>query len=306
MCLAAFALGCHPRFPLVIAANRDEYFHRPTAPMAWWPVAAGGDLDRAILAGRDLSAGGTWMGLSRAGRFALLTNVRTGQTAPAGRPSRGLLVPLWLQGEQPDLPLPGPAEVHAWAEQQGQADYNLILADLAPGHPAGGSTAPAGPAAGTWHALRAGPDGLQALPPAPPGSPAPSGGRIHAVSNGRLDEPWPKLQRLTRALAAGLDDGRATRDSLLARLFEALADDRRADDADLPRTGVPLEAERMLSSVFIRSESGHYGTRCASVLLVEAGRGALVVERSFGPDGQVTGEVRVELPGWPAPGPLPG
>src|SRR6185312_15955191 len=93
MCLAAFALNAHTRFPLVIAANRDEFFAREAAAMAWWPDRPG------VLAGRDLSAGGTWFGLTRSGRLALLTNVREpGRNDPAA-PSRGALVLDWLSSD---------------------------------------------------------------------------------------------------------------------------------------------------------------------------------------------------------------
>ena len=93
MCLVALALGADARFPLVIASNRDEFFKRLTASLGWWSAQAG---DVPVLAGRDLDAGGTWLGLSAHGRFALLTNVRSPVRADAQAPTRGGIVPKWL------------------------------------------------------------------------------------------------------------------------------------------------------------------------------------------------------------------
>ena len=94
MCLAAIALGQSPRFPFVLASNRDEFFERAAEPLQWWPGAA-----PAILAGRDLDAGGTWLGLSGSGRLALLTNIRNPSEHRDTAASRGVLVPEWLRSE---------------------------------------------------------------------------------------------------------------------------------------------------------------------------------------------------------------
>src|SRR5690606_16815967 len=115
MCLIAFALAQHPEYPLVVAANRDEFFQRPTAAMDWWP-------DQDLLAGRDLSSGGTWLAVSRGGRVAAVTNVREGRPEP-GRVSRG---------ELPLLALTGPDTIGSRlpACQQDYAGFNLVsLAD---------------------------------------------------------------------------------------------------------------------------------------------------------------------------------
>ncbi|MGV3638746.1 MAG: NRDE family protein [Flavobacteriales bacterium] len=92
MCLITLAYQFHPRFPLVLAANRDEFLERPTAPASWWADAP------HVLAGRDLRAGGTWLGITRTGRFAALTNHRDLRRAPKQGPSRGLLVRTALEG----------------------------------------------------------------------------------------------------------------------------------------------------------------------------------------------------------------
>jgi uncharacterized protein with NRDE domain len=278
MCLAAFALGRHADFPLVLAANRDEYFERPTAPLAWWKVPGASPGQSLILAGRDLRGGGTWLGLDAQGRLALLTNIRTGRSTPPGLPTRGELVPAWLTGSA------GAAALHAATQARGQVDYNLVTADL--GRPA----AP-------WHWISSATGRVQAIE-AGLGSP---GGKVFGLSNGLLDEPWPKLvalrSRVDAAVAAARSDDLP---GLITRLFEALADDRRAPDDTLPHTGVPLVIERMLSSIFIRSDDGRYGTRSSTVVIMQRGLGTRVIERSFDALGQVSGQVDVTLPGWPA------
>jgi uncharacterized protein with NRDE domain len=271
MCLAAFAIGCHADFPLVLAANRDEFFERPTAPLAWWPAAAA---TPAILAGRDLRGGGTWLGLNTRGRLALLTNIRTGRGATPGAPSRGEMVPAWLGGTE------SPAALHARMQARGQVDYNLVTAEL--GH------------SNTWHwisSARAQPQPIDMV----------GAGRVIGLSNGVLDEPWPKLVGLRARLAAAVEQASAAQpQALIAALFAALANDQVAPDDQLPSTGVALPIERMLSSAFIRSADGRYGTRCSTVVLVQRGVGARVVERSFDSSGQISAQVDLQVPGWPS------
>jgi len=270
MCLAAFALQAHPHFPLVIAANRDEFFARPAAPMAWWQ--AGGT---ELLAGRDLEAGGTWFGLTRAGRLALVTNVREPGRQRVNAPSRGALVVDWLAASDD-----APAFARRLAD--GYNGFNLITADLA---------------RGDWHwvsnrapeplALQAG---------------------VHAVSNAALDTPWPKTVGLEAVMAEALATA-SHADDLIARLLDALADARPAPDADLPDTGVGLERERLLSPRFVRMpdlarpELAVYGTRCSTVLVTElladGRRSTRVVERAVDAAGHWAATVVHDLPGWP-------
>jgi len=257
MCLSAIALDpTHPRFTFVVAANRDEFHARPAAALAWWPDRPG------ILAGRDLQAGGSWLGLSRDGRFALLTNVR-GATADRG-PSRGTLVPDWLQGD---------GDVHHfWSVQRGHAAYNLIAADFARGE--------------CWW--------MNPELPAPQRMAA----GLHAVSNARLDTPWPKLRLLKHRVAdamAACDDAQ----QLSQRLFAALADDAPADDTELPHTGVPLDVERALSAAFIRMPQHAYGTRCSTVVIGDASGNTQVWERSYTSDGIPAATRHEMLVGWP-------
>ncbi|HSV69251.1 MAG TPA: NRDE family protein [Methylibium sp.] len=263
MCLVALALGQSARFPLVLASNRDEFFDRPTAPLDWWP---GPDGAPAVLAGRDLQAGGTWLGLSRGGRLALVTNVRDGRGNDPRAPSRGALVPDWLLGEEP---------FHAhWPRlaMAGHNGFNLVAADVA---------------AGAWYWA-----GSRAT------APQRLGDGLYGLSNAALDTPWPKVDKLKAALRRALREAGTTA-ALSARLFDALADPARADDALLPTTGVPLPLERELSAAWIRTADGRYGTRCSTLVITENtphGPITQVIERSHGPQGA---ERRAALHGWP-------
>jgi len=265
MCLAAFALRADLRFPLVIAANRDEFFARAASPMAWWADPPD------VLAGRDLSAGGTWFGLTRNGRLALLTNVREpGHNAPIA-PSRGALVLDWLASHDT-------APAFAQRLAGGYNGFNLITADLT---------------RNDWHWLSNRASALVAL-----------GSGIHALSNAALDTRWPKTRGLRAAMADALPRA-ADADDLAERLLAALADPTPAADADLPDTGVGLARERLLSPRFIRMPDpaqpalAVYGTRCSTVLIREAGGSTRVIERSITPDGRWLSPVVHELGTWP-------
>jgi uncharacterized protein with NRDE domain len=247
MCLALIAYAAHPGYRWVIAANRDEFHERPAAPVAWWP--------EGILAGRDLEAGGTWLGVDRRGRFALLTNVRDPARHDPRAPSRGALVPHLLAANAPPS-----ATLPALVIEANRCNgFNLI----------------AGSAAGLmWGSNRA-------------ATPRTLGPGVYGVSNHLLDTPWPKL---TRTKAAFRDWCEAARDGEeLGPLFALLRDGERASDATLPATGVSLERERMLSSPFIVSPD--YGTRCSTILAIDHHGAARLVERSFDPAGRATGEV---------------
>lgn len=269
MCLAAFALNAHPRFPLVIAANRDEFYARAAAPMAWWDELPG------LLAGRDLEAGGTWFGLTRAGRVALLTNVREPGRQQGSARSRGDLVLDWLVRQEA-----GPVAPQAAAYN----GFNLVTGDLSSG------------TWGTWHwaSNRAGiPVTAVALGPG-----------LHAVSNALLDTPWPKTAGLKADLAAALASATHA-EPLAEQLLHALADTRRAPDAELPDTGVGLERERLLSPRLVRiprpddTASALYGTRCSTVLVREVGGRTLVIERTLTATGGWLAPVVHTLASWP-------
>ncbi len=252
MCLALIATRIRDDLPLVVAANRDEFYRRPAAPAAFWPEVPG------LLAGRDLEAGGTWLGVTREGRLALLTNHRDPRAHREGAPSRGALVAEFLRGGE------GPGEFLRRKETEAAAynGFHLVV----------------GNASGLWYFTNT--DGtLRELPAG-----------VHGISNGPVDEPWPKVTRSTGLLARLLED---PADPGPDALLGLLSDRERSPDAELPSTGIPLEWERALSSVFV--VHGSYGTRCSTALLV--GRDGLVrfVERSFDPSGVPTGTVKVHF-----------
>ncbi len=244
MCLALIALQAHPSYAVVVAANRDEFHARPAAAAGWW--------DEGWLAGRDLEAGGTWLGVARDGRYAFLTNVREPQRQRPGAPSRGALVPRVLaHAGAPDAALE--ATLTAAADHNG---FNLLTGDARAAH---------------WGSNRA-------------ASPTALAHGISGLSNAALDTPWPKVERTKAGLAAWCASGSAE----TSPLFALLRDDRVATDDTLPATGVPLDWERRLSAPFIVGE--RYGTRCTTVITI--GRDGVVsfVERRFDAAGAVTGE----------------
>ncbi|MBV8659928.1 MAG: NRDE family protein [Burkholderiales bacterium] len=206
MCLIAFSWQPDHDTPLVVVANRDEFHARPTAPLAWWP-------DAPILAGRDLKGGGTWMGVTRSGRFAALTNYRDPARQLADAPSRGALVVDFLASDTS-----ASAYIAALHEKApAYNDFNLLVFD---------GNRLLGYESRHDCTLR-------------------FGRGIHAVSNARFDTPWPKVD----ALKAGLPD--ALHDD--AALFALLANDQTAPDERLPKTGVSLEWERALSAAQIKT-----------------------------------------------------
>ncbi|WP_300436454.1 NRDE family protein [Zoogloea sp.] len=246
MCLILVAWRVHPDYPLVVAANRDEFFARPAAEAAWWKDA------KNVFAGRDLEAGGTWLGLARDGRFAGLTNFRDPPRNRNDAPSRGALVADFLTG--------GESTAAALARLQTQGPrynaFNLFVSD-------GNSLGIYESASGSARILEPG---------------------IYALSNHLLDTPWPKVtagkSRLARALRALPDD---------TPLRELLRDDRPAPDAALPRTGVSLAWERMLSSAFIRAPG--YGTRCSTVITRDRHGWMHVTESTWNDVGLESGRV---------------
>jgi uncharacterized protein with NRDE domain len=271
MCIVALAIDCHPRFPLVIAANRDEFFDRPTARLAWWQAEPSAP-DLPILGGRDLKEGGTWLGLNPTGRLALVTNIRMPLPPGAQGASRGHLVPLWLRSRHTGgLPLE-PLGLSACKP------VNLLAADFAEG--------------ACWWASSTRPSAFRLGP------------GLHGLSNAELDTPWPKVKKLKQRVAGALDGGAAeSLHTLVDELFAALHDRDVAADADLPRTGVSLEWERALSAIFIRNADGRYGTRCSTLVITECLQGhrvTHVLERSF-PSGPGLALLRhVTLDDWPS------
>jgi uncharacterized protein with NRDE domain len=260
MCLLVLAWRVHPRYPLVVAANRDEFHERPAAALARWPAPL------EILAGRDLRAGGTWLGLDRARRFGVVTNFRELQTPSPGAPSRGALIPQYLESA-----LTPPQFLAALAPRAGvYSGFNLLLAD----------------GQSLWYGCN------RAQPFA-----RPLAAGVYGLSNEFLDTPWPKLERVRRGFEAWL--GKRPGASPV-ELFALLEDRTRVtDDAQLPASGVSREWERVLSAPFV--EHPDYGTRSSTVLLLEADGTVYLGERRFDARGRRAGESEFHLdPGeWP-------
>ena len=234
----------------MLVGNRDELHSRPTAALSWWG-------DPPLLAGRDLGAGGTWLGVDARRRFGAITNFRGGAAAPAGAPSRGTLIPRFLAGDQTPA-----AFLEALAlEADRYAGFSLLLAD--------GDTL-------GYYCNRA-PAGPRLLPPG-----------TYGLSNATLDAPWPKLVRTREALSHQLH-GAPSVEQLLA----LLADRTSATDRDLPDTGIGVELERRLSSPFIVDP--YYGTRSTTAVTIATDGSGEVVERSFTADGLVAATTSFRL-----------
>ncbi len=250
MCLILLAWRVHAGYPCVLAANRDEFHERPTRRADWWP-----DQTR-ILAGRDLKEGGTWLGVTRSGRFAALTNFRDPRRQRVGARSRGHLVAEILESAS--------SVAETLVSLRGTAanynPFNVIFSD--------------GANLGVFESVR--------------GEGRELGAGIFGLSNDLLDTPWPKVREAKSRLAAALSD---TQDA--AALMHLLRDDRQAPDAELPQTGINMEWERLLSSAFIRADT--YGTRCTTVYRVDDVGYAYFDEWSWDRDGREIGKQSFEF-----------
>jgi uncharacterized protein with NRDE domain len=240
MCLVVFALGVFPDAPLVLAANRDEYFARPAAPAAWWEHEG-----TKIFGGRDLEKGGTWMALGR-GRIAVVTNVRDLSKPQIGK-SRGFLP----RDAVTSIDMPPAIDVAAYPA------FNMLVGDG---------------------------DAMFYVSDESPARPVPRG--LHGLSNHRLDTLWPKVKRGLAALEHGAD-----KDALFAMLRDASP----APDDELPKTGVPLDVERSLSSPFVAMSEVGYGTRCSTVVIRRASGETEFEERTWNERGELAAIVSVIL-----------
>lgn len=243
MCLIGIALQAHPKFPLIIAANRDEFYQRETARADWWTA------NPDILGGRDLQAGGTWMAVHRDGRLGCVTNYRDlRDPLKEDAPSRGELIPRWLESDQS-------AERYLRqldTEAEAYNGFNLLLGD----------------AQGLWH--YANPERkVNRLSPG-----------IHGLSNHLLDTPWPKVLRLKQDLQQLVQQ----QEEVPQAYFSALLNRELAPDHQLPDTGIGLDWERNLSAMFI--EMQEYGTRVSTLMMVDQLGKVYFEERSYVPQGE--------------------
>ena len=251
MCLVLLALDSHPDYSLILAANRDEFYDRPTSPAAFWDDAT------TVLAGRDLKAGGTWLGIDGHGRFAAVTNYRQGERESPAPRSRGLLVSDFLRRDVGALE--HVEQVRTDADLYN--GFNLIAGD------------PWGVFYFSNRQRR-----IRHLAPG-----------VYGLSNHLLDTPWPKVTATKSAFGTLLNDRTS---DLTTELFALLSDRKQAADALLPSTGVSREWESLLSSAFIASDD--YGTRSSTVILIGRDGSIVFVERSFGPGGAPGEEMRFD------------
>jgi uncharacterized protein with NRDE domain len=251
MCLILLSWRAHPRYRLVLAANRDEYFGRPAAQAGFW------DDHPTVLAGRDIEAGGTWLGITLDGRFAALTNYRNPADRNPAAPSRGALVSDFLTTNV------GPLEYLQEVEKRA-ASYN-------------GFSLLVGNAAALYFLSNRG------------GHIARVQHGLHGLSNHVLDTPWPKVEK-GKAMLLDLLDKPFDAEAAL----RALTDTERAPNTDLPSTGVSLELEERLSAIRIPAVDG-YGTRCSTVLCLGHDGGIEFHERSYREDGSTANTVSYRL-----------
>ncbi len=249
MCLATFALNAHPDWPLILVGNRDEFHARPTAALSPWR-------DTPILGGRDLEAGGSWMGLGENNRFVLVTNYRDLRLPkPEQARSRGNLVADFIQSPQTA------PTFCAELRPSEYAGFNLLLRDHS----------------GWYHYSNISRRCTRL------------GTGVFGLSNALLDTPWPKTLKARSLLEQQLAQGLPAPESLLHLLHNT----ERPEDDRLPDTGLSLERERLLSSCFI--ESSDYGTRASSLLLQHRSGRLIFMEESYNADAEVTGRRRYQL-----------
>jgi uncharacterized protein with NRDE domain len=237
MCLILLALNYHPKYKMIIATNRDEFYNRKTAPAEFWKDHPD------VLAGRDLEAMGTWLGVTRTGRLAMLTNFRDPKNINPAAPSRGKLVSDFLVNG-------GDAQIYVnEVSRNGKAynGFNLIT----------------GTVDELWYYSNYGREAQQITD------------GLHGLSNHLLDTPWPKVVRGKEKLAAHL----LMPEPEVETFFKVLYDEDVAPDNTLPNTGLPLEHERALSSMFIKTNG--YGSRCTTVIMVDRANNVFFSERVY-------------------------
>lgn len=250
MCLMILAWRTHPRHSLVVAANRDEFHRRPSAPLHVWPEAAG------ITAGRDLEAGGTWLGVDGQQRFGIVTNFRELSRTRQPAPSRGELVPQFLRGNEDAKTYLARIEANA----PDYAGFNVLLSD--------GQT--------LWYASNRMEGFARELPPG-----------IYGVSNHYLDTPWQKLERVRATFTKWVHSGEAT-----DALFPMLGDREPAATLDVPPSGRSPAFDRAVSAPFVVNPE--YGTRCSTVVAL-GGDAPSVTERRFDASGSLSGETALQF-----------
>ncbi|MEI6860223.1 MAG: NRDE family protein [Shewanella sp.] len=250
MCILFVALNKHPKYPLIVCANRDEFHHRPTEQAHFWPPK------NEILAGKDFEAGGTWLGINKQSGFAALTNLRDPLRQQSEMRSRGELVLKALDTQSP-ITL-------NWLSDHANHynPFNLIFGDV--------------------HELYCFNSIANSLTRLSTG--------FHSISNGALDDIWPKMARGTLALQKSIS---TTEEPNIDALLTIMKDETRAKDTDLPQTGIGLDWERLLSSIYIKHEK--YGTRSTSIILQDNSGNSRFIEVRYDGKGRNLGRQQFKV-----------
>ena len=249
MCLVILGWRQHPDFPLIVAGNRDEFHNRPTKEIHWWPDKPD------IVGGRDLQAAGTWLALSRKGRFATVTNYRDAELPTAKLRSRGHLVTDFLASSDDALEYLNAIDGAAYA------GFNLLVSD--------GKTL-------AWFSNRS--ENARVLPPG-----------IYGLSNALLDSPWHKVLRGKAALAQLISENKVNETELL----RILGDRSKAPVGEVEADRLPFATAHAISAPFI--VLGDYGTRSSSVVLCDSTGKWRLHERRFDPSGESTGDTTLSF-----------
>jgi uncharacterized protein with NRDE domain len=252
MCILFLAINRHPQYPLIIAANRDEFYARPSSAMHYWPDQP------QILAGRDDLKGGTWLGVTRQGRFCAVTNFRTGNPESEDALSRGELVRKYLAGKMDD------PEYAGYLSENGHrySPFNLVYGDV--------------------RKMQVYCNQDQSLARLDDG--------FHSLSNGYMDQHWPKMSLGVQKLTALVDQHCAIN---IDELNIIMHDQTRPHEDDLPDTGVGRDVESLISAIFINGAD--YGTRTTSYVLYSAS-GLEVIEQNYDQAGNITGQQAFNIP----------
>lgn len=241
MCLITFAYKKHPKYELILAGNRDEFYGRPTRAARFWTDEGHPD----ILAGKDLEAGGTWLGIHKDGRWGALTNYRDPTVIKEDPPSRGELVINYLTSDSSAIEYLQSLSSSA----QDYNGFNLLLWD-----------------SGHFYHFSNQSKRMTIIEPG-----------IHGISNALLDTSWPKLNKANNKMEDLISSENINKDEL----FDLLMDQTKAEDEDLPVTGIPRDLEKAISPIFIKTEN--YGTRCSTLLLIDKNGNVDFTERIFKP-----------------------
>jgi uncharacterized protein with NRDE domain len=241
VCLLFIAYKSHPLYPLILAANRDEFYDRPTQAASFWEER------KDVLAGRDLKGGGTWLGITKGGKIAAITNFRDLEALKVNAPSRGLLVGDYLLGDVDPEEYLRNLRDHAGA----YSGFNVVV--------------------GRVDELYYFSNMDSAILKIPEG--------FHGMCNNFINTPWPKVERAKALLGSIILEHE---EPPFEAIFDVLADRVRPDDSMLPNTGVGLEWERILSPIFVETEG--YGTRSSTVVMVRRDGGVTFIERVFNGD----------------------